>query len=253
MQRFFVAALVAAVVSGSMAEAASITPVADSFGDLSNATTTPVTFGGDGIPTSPAAISTITTPGGNTLLLGLSATPRFEGGPGVFGGQAGTYNAFTGTNVSPSSGTVGALWNFNFFAEITLEAAGDPDEVIDDLGLILLYEFDPLPGTDDSTAGIFEISTLAGLLDPGQLVGQSSQNLNFSFLASADTGITPPTGVTSFDPLVTGEYSFALRTPATGDTNLAAINVNANPVPLPLPAALLLTGLAGLAALRRFG
>lgn len=231
-----------------IAQAAPIVPDFGTFGDLTGAT-----FGGTGIPTDPTAITTATLGSGQTLTLGLAATPRFNN-PALGNDGAGTYQAVAGVNdgtPGSTAGLLGTTWNFSFYADIS----GDPDAGLDavlleELDLVLFYDFDPERATDDSLMGQIALSDL--LLGSGLTTSQSSQNLLFGFLEGGAPGVTPPTGaVTSFGPRQGGEYSFALR-----DTTLnvqSAINVEVEAVPLPLPAVFLLTGLAGLAAVRRFG
>ena len=66
-----------AILFAGAATAAPITPNFQTFGDIQAETSTPVTFVGSGIPTSPAAISRFVADNGDELLLGLIAHQRF--------------------------------------------------------------------------------------------------------------------------------------------------------------------------------
>lgn len=219
----------------SLASAAPLAPTFDTFGDLPQAT-----FGGDGIPTDPTAITTFTGLGGDTVTMGLAATPRFEN-PALTNDGAGTYTALAGANDgTPGSTADGsfATWNFSFF--ISVEGGGS---TLADYNFRLLYDFDPGVDTDESVLGSI---TSAPVPDT---VSQGSQNLAFAFLAANNPtfGILAPL-FPSFDPFATGEYSFAIQELNSGES--VAINVNVAAVPVPAALPLLMTALAGFGLLR---
>lgn len=220
-------------LSAAFAHAAPVDPIFDTFGNLPGAT-----FGGTGIPTDPTAITTFGTAGGGTATIALSATPRFSN-PAVGNDGAGTYFAQAGAAVGGPSSTLGALWNFNFFAEVT-----GSNETVGDLGLTLLYDFDPGTDTDEALLGRGAIDPLAS-----KSLEQGSENLAFSFLASSVPPFLIAPAFGSFDPNAAGEYSFAILSRTYAER--VAINVVVSPVPLPAGAWLMLGGLGGLALLRR--
>src|SRR3954462_8248317 len=99
--------LIAAALLGWVANvnAAPITPTFTSFGTLATAT-----FGGTGIPNTAVAVTTVVDQG-NTITLGLTATPRFDD-PAVGNNGAGTFTAQPGSDAA--HGQPGyALWNFD--------------------------------------------------------------------------------------------------------------------------------------------
>lgn len=235
--------LTTAVVAAISLPALSV-PIFDTFGPLPEAT-----FGGDGIPNNAVAIGTQTF-GGSTVTAALTAHQRFAN-PALTNDGAGTFTATPGTNFGgPGSNSTleGALWNFAFFIDV--EGAG---RSIEDLQFNLYYDFNPAADTPTSELGLIDLtgSTVAfsgGV--PLQTI-QGSQNLLFGFLADPSVPfVTPPTGVTSFDPNALGEYTFAIEVsdPTTGFTvEIVAINVEV----VPEPSSLALVGLGGLLVLRR--
>lgn len=222
------------------ANAAGVDPNFDTFGNLTTLSGGEVTFGGDGIPTDPAAIRNIDLDGdgGTDVRLGIIATPRFAS-PAVTNDGAGTYHATPGTAGSPT-GLVGSLWNFSFYAESTTTA-------IADLGLRLYYDMNPGADTPLSDLGIWDISaTAAAFLPIGTTTFQTSQNLFFSFLQVDSPGIVAPDSA-PFDPFAAGEYSFVLA----ADIDQPGVSINVKVVPVPAGLPLLLGAFAGLALLRR--
>ncbi|MEM1346522.1 MAG: hypothetical protein AAGI34_18330, partial [Pseudomonadota bacterium] len=212
------------------AQAAPISPSFQTFGDLPQAT-----FGGSGIPTNPTAFSEFIDPNtGNGLLLGLSATQRFNN-PAPTTDGAGTYFVEPAFNDGFVGAALGAGWNFNFYVEVT----GSGSQTIADFEVALLYDLDAGVDTDESALGVIDLS----LLTPTSTLEQGSQNATFAFLAGpAVPGLTPP-GAT-FNPLAPGEYTFALQ------SSLGSVSIQVTAVPLPTTALLLLAGLGGLGLVR---
>lgn len=221
------------------ANAAPISPTFTTFGLLAG-----VTFGGSGIPNSPAAIFNLTDPltGQTTLTMGLIATPRFSGV--VTNDGAGTYSSVTGVSPNPPSSLADpyAVWNFSSYIGGTAASS---------LFFRLFYDFDPTVGNDESTHGTTSFAGPAAALFPNG----SSSNLGFNSLATSGSAFgfatVAPSG--TFNPNAAGQYTFALRAYSDANfTNLVgstAIAVNV----VPEPGTFALAGLAllGLAAARR--
>lgn len=210
-------------------------PIFDTFGDLPGAT-----FGGSGIPTDKVAITEIALSGGVTLTLGLTATPRFSN-PSLGDDGAGTFFATPGLNDGlVGSPTVGATWNFSFYAGLSSGTFADNPDV----AVGLAYDTDPAPGVG---SGFMDLTfLLAAFGDPSATgVIEGSENLAFDFL-----NIGPPIpGIflpfTPFDPSATGVYEFLLFAEdfSSGATGVAAIDVIVSGVPVPGALVILGSGL----------
>lgn len=243
-------ALMGLLAMPSGANAAPVTPTFQAFGDLNVPANADVTFGGEGIPTDPAAIASLQGNNGDTLTLGITAHQRFSENPPLTNDGNGTFFASAGLNTPPSdpTGTQGTTWNFAWFAELI--PGENSISTLADYEVTLFYDLDSGVGTDRGDLGTWDLATTLNTFQlPGTLF-ESSQNAAFDFLTenSADGAISAPT-FTAFDPFAAGEYSFALGS-TLGEV---AINVNVNPIPLPAAGWLLLTafGGLGLAARRR--
>jgi hypothetical protein len=99
--------------------------------------------------------------------------------------------------VSPGTSAPGdALWNFDFYANVT----GNP---VGSFTFKLLYSLTP----NSANTGILNLGSINGNT-PGPI--QDSENLGFAFLNTT----TPPFTVAppgAFDPNATGEYDFTLE------------------------------------------
>ena len=230
-------ALAAAVMAGQAA-AAPITPTFDTFGDL-----TGVTFGGNGIPTDPTAITTIDDGNNNIITLGLTAHQRYSN-PALGNDGAGTFFATAGTNDGLDGGghPVGATWNVAFYVNVAGGAS------LGRYDIRLYYDLDPAADTDIANMGWVSLSAFPGSM------AQGSENATFGYLCgpSIPGFLQAPSAGCPFNPDAAGEYSFALvANEVTGaQLGTAAINVNIAAVPEPGTLALLGIALAGLAATR---
>lgn len=239
------ASAVLGLVTVLSATAAPITPTFTTFGQLAG-----VTFGGSGIPNSPAAVTTWTNATGQVLTMGLIATPRFTGV--VTNNGAGTYSSVAG--VSPFGATINqaasptdpyAVWNFSSY--IGGAAASG-------LEFKLFYDFDPTIGNDINTHGSVAFS---GATAVGARPNGSSSNLGFDSLATSGSafGFTTVAPSGSFNPNAGGQYSFALVAYNRGDagslTEVARSAILVSVVPEPGTFALAGLALLGLFAARR--
>ena len=192
------------------------------------------TWGGSGIPNDAVASSKQFIHGGDVLRIALSATPRYSN-PAVGNNGAGIYEAQAGSNCGvtsgtcPGSGSIGALWNFNYFVDI---AGGN---VLADYQIDLYYDLNPAgPTAFGDLSGLGKWDLTASLLaDPataGNTLTEDSQNLNFGFLATGTPFIDAPGGVFNAD--ANGNYQFALVVSRNGfPIDSAAIEVNVVPIP----------------------
>ncbi len=193
-------------ISGFAVSAATIAPNYTSFGTLSGAT-----FGGTGIPNNAVAITTIAN-GGDTITLGLSATPRYSA-PAVGNNGAGTFYATPGTASGKS------LWNFDYYISVN-------NSDFANYTFALLYEssasalttmaYGPVAvavGDEIKAGGGTTYTTVSGTT-----AAQDSETLSFGYLGT-------PIG---FDPNANSVYSFELVAyDATGAAiGNCAINVN---------------------------
>ncbi|MEO1584673.1 MAG: hypothetical protein AAFR96_08890 [Planctomycetota bacterium] len=231
-------------VAGLVAFGAVADPVFDEFGPLPQAT-----FGGQGIPNDEVAASTQFVDGENTLTIALSATQRFSN-PALGNDGAGTYFATPGSNFGGGgeSGTLGALWNFNFYLDV--EGPGSP--ALTDYQIDFFYDFDPgadTPlgslGQSNVTAGIFADPMIANDTD----LLEGSQNALFGFLALDFPGLQTAPAIGSFDPNALGEYSFLLQVSRADGFALESVAIDVVVVPVPASAGLLVAG--GVLAARR--
>lgn len=247
------AALLAAMLPG----VASAFTISDTFGSFPDAT-----WGGSGIPNDAVAASKqfILGPGGETTIrVAMAATERYSN-PAVTDNGAGIYQAGTGSNCGvstdpvgcPGTGSQGALWNWNYYIDLT--GAGD----LTDYQIDIWYDLQAGPQRamgDLSGMGRINITQalLLGGAPPSPTVLEGSQNNLFSFLETGGGApyITPPGG--AFDPNATGNYQFAITVNTGGAFNFPvdAVAIEVNVVPIPAAAWLFGSALLGLAMVKR--
>lgn len=196
-KRTIIGIISAALASGTAAFASN---PSTTFGPLPAAN-----FGGSGNPNSAVQVTTWNSPiAGDTITLGLAAQQRYTN-PALANNGAGTYYANPGANVQGPSATLGALWNFDYYINVSSSDIGR-------YHFKLLYDFDPAANTPKAQLGVIDINAgLLGLgIDPASIkTVQDSENLLFPFLSTPGGGITPPSG--TFDPNANGEYTFILE------------------------------------------
>jgi hypothetical protein len=220
-KKLLVAVVSSWAVSGVLALADS------SFGPLPAATFNP-TGANSGNPNSLVEVTTVNGILGDTVTLGLAAQQRYDN-PALTANN-GTYFATPGANLKGTPATLGALWNVDFYVNV---AGGQGN--VGNYTFKLFYDFDPAAGTPKTQLGVLNLNA-ANFATGGSLTAstiQDSQNLDFGFFATSIPGIvTPPTGVTSFDPNAIGEYSFILEVDQDGrKLGESDITVDVNNVP----------------------
>lgn len=249
-------AAAAVLASGSVASAVVVIPgspadpVADTFGAIPAAT-----FGGMGIPNTSMAISTSTN-AGNTIMLGIAATPRFSGTT-VGNDGMGSYT------VGAGEGDPGlARWNFSFYTNI---AGGGS---FADYQFDVRYDLDSSAGNALATLGTIDLNASifaaaeAVVPSSGPLAlaatdtAESSQNLAFSFLTTGIPGtVTAPAPAATFDPNDLGEYTFQISvSDVTSGTLIDTVSIAVSAVPEPTAAlfgTLMAGGLGTVVARRR--
>ncbi|MEZ5562077.1 MAG: hypothetical protein R3F27_03885 [Gammaproteobacteria bacterium] len=222
---------------------ASATPLYDTFGPLTGAN-----FGGSGIPNGSVAISSQFEDGANTITVAMNATQRYSN-PVVTNDGAGTFFAGTGSNTGGAneSSLTGALWNFNYYIDVT-----GPGAILANYDIKLFYDFNPAFDNGPVNLGVVNVTNaILGSANPLVTNVQGSENLMFNWLTMSIPGVvTPPGGAfTSFNPNATGEYNFAIQVTRAG-WNVEQVRMDVQVVPV--PAAVWLFGSAlGLLGLSR--
>ncbi len=228
------------------------TPIYTSFGTLPGAT-----FGGTGIPNTSVAKTDVFVNGSTQVTLALVAHGRYSN-PLVTDNGAGDYYAAPGSNCGVAAGscpspTQGALWNFGYYINV---AGTNPD--FDDFGdftFTLYYDFDPGAGTSFGDLGKININNalLASSISPSSVtLLQDSQNLLFSGLSTAVSGVVAPPIYGPFDPDALGEYNFYIGFTANNLPAFSgAVGIDVNVVPVPAAVWLLGSALGLLGCLRR--
>lgn len=225
------AALAAVLVVPGVAGAI---PLYDTFGPLTGAN-----FGGTGIPNGSVAISSQFEDGVNIITVAMNATQRFSN-PVVTNDGAGTFFATTGSNTGGAgeSPTTGALWNFNYYINVT-----GPGAKLTDYDISLFYDFNPAFDNGPVNLGVINVTNVLNASAPLATNTQGSQNLLFNFLAVSNPPfLTAPGGAfTSFNPNAVGEYNFAIQ---VGRAGWAVEQVRMDVQVIPVPAAVWLFGSA---------
>ena len=252
----------ALLIAGALAAGpAHAVPVFSTFGAFPAAD-----FGGSGIPNDAVAASSkfvLDYDGGTAgmqkalVQVALTAHERFSNvdvtndGFGTFEAQAGSN--FGNPGGPPSSATEGATWNFGYY--VSVEGIDGSSPVVSDFNVRLRYDFDPADPTQSGDLGVVDLGALdASLLltpAPPQSVRQGSENLLFDYLETGIPGlVTPPSGVSTFDPDALGTYTFALEVDNQIDTSrVDTVAIDGRVVPEPASVALFAAGC--LAVLRR--
>ena len=225
-----------ATALGAAALVAHAAPVVASFGTFGNLAG--ATFGGSGIPTGPAAITTA-----NGITVGLIATQRYSNAAPTNDG-AGTYFVKAGTNdgLDVPAHSIATKWNFGYY--IDLGTARAVDFAID-----VFYDLDPTAGNTLAQLGRIDIDAiLAAQGNGGASLIQDSQNLSFGYLSTGIPGYVTAPGFNAFDANAVGEYAFVVRVSdkSTGAV-LAESSILVDVKAVPEPGSLALAGAALLA------
>lgn len=229
--------LAASLVIFGVASASPILPSYDTFGPLSAAN-----FGGSGIPNHSVAIDSVVD-GNRTITLGLTAHQRYSN-PAVTNDGAGTFFAAAGGDIysGGNSNADYARWNLGLYVDF----APNIGLFTQNPYTLSLY-FDKDPALGNSVTSSFVLPPL--FLNP---IGSNDVQVSWNLGMASFFG-------TGFNPVVDGEYSFALVLSKNGsELGRSAINVvvgNPQP-PAPVPdsgsvALLLGTALTTLGLMRR--
>lgn len=235
---------------------ASAIPVYDTFGPLTGAN-----FGGTGIPNGSVAISSQFYDGDNLITVAMNATARYDN-PVVTNNGAGTFYAGTGSNIKgPGAGSLGALWNWNYYIKVEGVGPTPPSPILTDYDITLYYDFNPaFDNLSASTLGKINVTAALKCYGSTASIAQGSENLLFGYLASASTCpvpgpnfgtalLTPSVSFPTFNPNASGEYNFSIRVSREGwGVESVAMDVQVVPVPA---AAWLFGSALGLAGLMR--
>ena len=157
------------------------------------------TFGGTGIPNTDVEVTTINN-GGDTITLGLTATPvsvKPIGSPLPNDSSSATFFATPGVGVTPGKAT----WNFDYYISVNN-------------GNFANYTFNLLYGKNGSPLVSMPFGPVAiaqgdqssdsrgeFTASGGTTIAQDSETLSFSFLGS----------LIGFDPNAIGQYDFELQ------------------------------------------
>ncbi|MBL8199886.1 MAG: hypothetical protein JNK40_02850 [Chromatiales bacterium] len=222
--------------------------VYDDFGAFPDAT-----WAGSGIPNDAVAASKQIIDGDTTIRIAMNATGRFSN-PQLANNGAGVFYAGPGSNcgiasdpVGCPSGTQGALWNWNYFIDITSGSG----KVLADYQIDIWYDFNPAGPTACCVPGTGRINVTNALLfsNPTSTLQQGSENLLFAYLAAnAPPVITAPGGL--FNPNALGNYQFAI-TVSSGGFPLDSVAMEVQVVPVPAAVWLFGSALGLMGVIRR--
>jgi hypothetical protein len=189
---------VLSLLTASLVSAATIAPGYDSFGTMPAAT-----FGGTGIPNTSVAATTIAN-GGDTITLGLTATPRYPNptiGSPLPDNGAGTFFTDPGVGLSAPR----ANWNFDYYINVAQATVGAAV-----YNIRLVYT--------NNTTGAVNAINFAPFTTSGTV--QDSQNLSFAFFGAP----------LLFDANAIAQYGFQLEAYDAANPSVllgrSAINVN---------------------------
>jgi len=234
------AALAALVAAPGIASAFT---VYDNFGAFPDAT-----WAGSGIPNDAVAASKQIIDGDTTIRIAMNATGRYSN-PQLANNGAGVFYAGAGSNTGGNneSPTTGALWNWNYFIDITSGSG----KVLADYQIDIWYEFNPAGPTACCVPGTGRINVTNALLlfSPASTLQQGSENLLFNYLAvNGPPIITAPGG--AFNPNALGNYQFAL-TVSSGGFPLDSVAMEVQVVPVPAAVWLFGSALGLIGVMRR--
>jgi hypothetical protein len=218
---------------------ASAIPVYNTFGPLTGAN-----FGGSGIPNGSVAVSKQFYDGNNLITVAMNATERYDN-PVVTNNGLGTFYAGTGSNIKgPGAGTMGALWNWNYYIKVEGVGPSPPSPILTDYDIDLYFDFNPaFDNLGASTLGKINVTAALKCYGSVTSITQGSENLMFGYLAAATTCpvpgpnfgtalLTPSLSFPTFNPNVTGEYNFSIRVARDGwGVENVAMDVQVVPVP----------------------
>ncbi len=236
--------LAAIAVIAAVPGLANAIPLYDTFGPLTGAN-----FGGTGIPNGSVAISSQFEDGVNLITVAMNATQRFSN-PVVTNDGLGTFFATTGSNTGGAgeSPTTGALWNFNYYINVT----GPAGVKLTDYDIKLYYDFNPAFDNGPVNLGVVDVTNVLNASTPLATNTQGSQNLLFNFLAVSNPPfLTAPGGAfTSFNPNAVGEYNFAIQVTRAG-WNVESVRMDVQVIPVPAAVWLFGSALGLMGVLRR--
>jgi len=202
----------------------------DEFGSFEDAT-----WGGSGIPNDAVAASMQIVNGDDLLRVAMSATERYSN-PAVGDNGEAIYSAEIGSNcgvdtdpVGCPSANQGALWNWNYFVDVT--GGG----VLGDYQIDIWYDLEAgAQRAFGDLSGLGRIDITASLYAQGLenlTMIEGSENNLFAWLGTDQLPFVDAPD-TVFDPNAVGNYQYAITVTRTGfPVDTVAMEVNTVPVP----------------------